>query len=202
MLGKVFSLFTQVTHPAERSQGGLGIGLSLVEGLVRLHGGSVEARSEGLGKGSEFIVRLPRTRMPRRRRRPRATAPWQARGPPAPRRVLVVDDNRDAADTLAELLRMMGNDVQVAHDGTCAGCAPRFKPEVVLLDIGLPDVNGYDVARRVRPVPGMRQPRLIALTGWGQHEDKRRAAEAGFDDHWTKPVDPSRLQELSRNLRA
>jgi PAS domain S-box-containing protein len=203
MLGKVFSLFTQVTHPAERSQGGLGIGLSLVEGLVRLHGGWVEARSEGLGKGSEFIVYLPRNQqgafLPAQ---PAASAAARS-ATQTPRRVLVVDDNRDSADTLAELLRMMGNEVLVAHDGTGAlACAPQFKPDVVLLDIGLPDVNGYDVARQLRSVPGMRQPRLIALTGWGQHEDKRRAAEAGFDDHWTKPVDPSRLQELSRNLRA
>src|SRR3990167_10085481 len=98
---------------------------------------------------------------------------------------------------------MLGNEVRVANDGTGAlACGPHFKPDVVLLDIGLPDVSGYDVARQLRRVPGMRQPWLIALTGWGQHEDKRRAAEAGFDDHWTKPVDPSRLQELSRNLRA
>jgi len=203
MLGKVFSLFTQVTHPAERSQGGLGIGLSLVEGLVRLHGGSVEARSEGLGKGSEFIVYLPRTRhaafLPTQ---PPAGRAMAGNAASAPRRVLVVDDNRDAADTLAELLRMLGNEVLVAHDGTGAlACAPQFKPDVVLLDIGLPDLNGYEVARQLRHVAGMRQPRLIALTGWGQYEDKRRAADAGFDDHWTKPVDPARLQELSRNLR-
>ncbi|MDP3762205.1 MAG: ATP-binding protein [Ramlibacter sp.] len=203
MLGKVFSLFTQVTHPAERSQGGLGIGLSLVEGLVRLHGGSVEARSEGLGQGSEFIVYLPRTRnasfLPAQ---PPAGPAMAGNGASAPRRVLVVDDNRDAADTLAELLRMLGNEVLVAHDGTGAlACAPQFKPDVVLLDIGLPDLNGYEVARQLRQVTGMRQPRLIALTGWGQYEDKRRAADAGFDDHWTKPVDPARLQELSRNLR-
>jgi PAS domain S-box-containing protein len=202
MLGKVFTLFTQVTHPMERSQGGLGIGLSLVEGLVRLHGGWVEARSEGLGKGSEFIVYLPRTQDGASLAAAPAETAAARTGPMSPRRVLVVDDNRDSADTLAELLRMMGNEVLVAHDGTAAlACAPQFKPDVVLLDIGLPDVSGYDVARQLRRVPGMRQPWLIALTGWGQHEDKRRAAEAGFDDHWTKPVDPSRLQELSRNLR-
>jgi PAS domain S-box-containing protein len=201
MLGKVFSLFTQVTHPAERSQGGLGIGLSLVEGLVRLHGGSVEARSEGVGRGSEFIVYLPRNPYIAPEPPQPTAAAVRAEGS-APRRVLVVDDNRDAAETLADLLRMLGNEVLVAHDGTGAlACAPGFKPDVVLLDIGLPDLNGYEVARELRQVPGMRQPRLIALTGWGQHEDKRRAAEAGFDDHWTKPVDPARLQELSRNLR-
>lgn len=200
MLGKVFSLFTQVTQPAERSQGGLGIGLALVEGLVRLHGGTVEARSEGPGRGSEFIVRLPRNPYIAPEPPPAPRDPERV-GPQVPRRVLVVDDNRDAADTLAELLRMLGNEVLVAHDGNGAlASAPGFKPDVVLLDIGLPDVNGYEVARRLRQVAGMRQPRLIALTGWGQHEDKRRAAEAGFDDHWTKPVDPVRLQELSRSL--
>jgi PAS domain S-box-containing protein len=202
MLNKVFALFTQFHHPAERSKGGLGIGLSLVDGLVRLHGGSVSAHSEGLGKGSEFVVCLPRT--------PPSVPEAPAPGRPEPttqagsvvRRVLVVDDNHDAAETLAELLRMLGNQVAVVHDGNAAlSSAPVFKPDVILLDIGLPDINGYEVAQRLRQIQGMRQPRLIALTGWGQHEDKRRAAEAGFDDHWTKPVDPARLQELSRNLR-
>lgn len=199
MLGKVFSLFTQVTHPAERAQGGLGIGLSLAEGLVRLHGGSVEARSEGLDKGSEFIVYLPRSR---------PAASQAAPGRPQPhagerisarsRRVLIVDDNQDAANTLAELLHMLGSEVAVAHDGITA--VPRiaqFAPDVVLLDIGLPDINGYEVARRVRALENVRQPRLIALTGWGQEQDKRLAAQAGFDEHWTKPVDAARLQQLA-----
>jgi len=203
MLRQVFALFTQVTRPAERGQGGLGIGLSLVEGLVRLHGGKVEARSDGLGHGSEFIVYLPRTRPAASG----AAAPGPAAQTPHPglavRRILVVDDNRDAADTLAELLRMLGNEAAVALTGAVALTrAPEFKPDVVLLDIGLPDMDGYQVARQLRKIPGMRQPWLIALTGWGQHEDKRRAAEAGFDDHWTKPVDPARLQELSRTLRS
>lgn len=198
MLKKVFGLFTQVTHPAERSQGGLGIGLSLVEGLVRLHGGSVEARSEGPNKGSEFIVYLPRTQSAARATGP---APGEPRAHATPaRRILVVDDNRDAAETLAELLQMLGNEVDVARDGISAvDRVAQFGPDVVLLDIGLPDINGYEVARRVRRLEGVRQPRLIALTGWGQQQDKHLAAQAGFDHHWTKPVDLARLQELSRN---
>ncbi len=200
MLRKVFGLFTQVTHPAERSQGGLGIGLSLVEGLVRLHGGSVEARSEGPQKGSEFIVHLPRTRssaMPADHPPGEQCAQARAGQPP---RILVVDDNQDAAETLAELLHMLGNEVAVALDGNSAVArTTQFQPDVVLLDIGLPDINGYEVARRVRQLPGARQPRLIALTGWGQQQDKRLAAEAGFDEHWTKPVDIERLQALSRS---
>ena len=199
MLTKVFGLFTQVSHPAERHQGGLGIGLSLVEGLVRLHGGSVEARSPGLGGGSEFIVRLPR-RVPapagsdEDETRPQPLQPLPAARP----RILVVDDNVDGAATLAELLRMMGCDVSVANDGHSAVTAvAEHRPEVVLLDIGLPDINGYEVARQVRAMRGLRQPRLIALTGWGQEQDKRMAAQAGFDEHWTKPVDPARLQQLA-----
>jgi signal transduction histidine kinase len=216
MLNKVFSLFTQVTHPSERSQGGLGIGLSLVDGLVRLHGGTVEARSGGLDKGSEFIVHLPRTSdapatapapapeselKPAPEPAPAATAALPDGGRPlsGSPRVLVVDDNRDAAMTLAELLQMMGSEVAVAHDGASAvACTVQFAPDVVLLDIGLPDINGYEVARRIRALEGVRQPRLIALTGWGQEEDKKLAALAGFDEHWTKPVDPQRLQDLTR----
>jgi signal transduction histidine kinase len=201
MLGKVFGLFTQVTHPTERRQGGLGIGLSLVDGLVRLHGGRVEAHSPGLDKGSEFTVFLPRTdegagSAPA----PNARTAAEPTPPPTttPRRLLVVDDNEDAANTVAELLQMAGNDVAVASDGMSAVEKTReFRPDVVLLDIGLPDINGYEVARRIRKLEGVRQPILIALTGWGQQQDKQLAAEAGFDHHWTKPVDPARLLELS-----
>jgi PAS domain S-box-containing protein len=199
MLGKIFGLFTQVTHPAERTQGGLGIGLSLVEGLVRLHGGSVEARSEGLDKGSEFIVYLPRLRPPVPTAAPHGTAHDANRSAAARRRrILVVDDNQDAANTLAELLQMLGSEISVAHDGASAvERVVEFTPDVVLLDIGLPDIDGYEAARRIRGLEGVRQPRLIALTGWGQEQDKRLAEQAGFDDHWTKPVDPQRLQQLA-----
>jgi PAS domain S-box-containing protein len=202
MLGKVFALFTQGSHPSESSQGGLGIGLSLVDGLVRLHGGSVDAHSEGLDKGSEFVVRLPRADVqepvapvqPHETARQRQDAGATRNRP----RVLVVDDNGDAAGTLAELLQMLGSEVSVAHDGASALTqTDQFRPDVVLLDIGLPDMNGYEVARRIRSVHRLRQPRLIALTGWGQDEDKRLAQQAGFDEHWTKPVDPQRLQDLA-----
>jgi CheY-like chemotaxis protein len=199
MLDKVFTLFMQVTHPVQRSQGGLGIGLSLVQALVRMHGGSVEARSAGLGQGSEFIVELPREAPGQAP----AAAPAQAAAHATQtsrqgKRVLVVDDNQDAAITLAELIRMMDSETEVAHDGASAVAAvSRFQPDIVLLDIGLPDINGYEVARRIRALPGLVQPRLIALTGWGQEQDKRMAEQAGFDEHWTKPVDPLRLQELA-----
>ena len=199
MLGKVFGLFTQVTQPTERRQGGLGIGLSLVEGLVRLHGGRVQAYSGGVDQGSEFTVRLPRHRLrdapeAAGKAAPSVPAPPQAQS----RRLLVVDDNEDAASTVAELLRMSGNEVKIAHDGGSAvSVTAEFRPDLVLLDIGLPDINGYEVARRIRKLPGVRQPVLIALTGWGQQQDKDAAAQAGFDHHWTKPVDPQRLQELS-----
>lgn len=198
MVNKVFDLFTQATHPAERGQGGLGIGLALVQGLVRLHGGTVEARSAGPREGSEFTVYLPRTAVAS----PRAGSGDEA-GPgaaPAPLRILVVDDNQDAADTLAELLQMLGNEVAMARDGASAiDRVAQFAPDVVLLDIGLPDINGYEVARRIRRLEGIRRPQLIALTGWGQPQDKHLAAQAGFDQHWTKPVDLARLQQLSRN---
>ncbi|WP_332814741.1 hybrid sensor histidine kinase/response regulator [Ramlibacter sp.] len=201
MLRKVFGLFTQAGHPAERHHGGLGIGLSLVDGLVRLHGGQVEAHSAGPDKGSEFVVVLPRHRREAAAagagpggERPAAPAPTQ---PPA-RRMLVVDDNEDAASTVAELLKMSGIEVRIAHDGLSAvDCTAEFRPDVVLLDIGLPDISGYEVARRIRKLEGVRQPMLVALTGWGQPQDKEAAAAAGFDQHWTKPVDPLRLQELS-----
>jgi PAS domain S-box-containing protein len=198
MLRKVFGLFTQVTHPSERRQGGLGIGLSLVDGLVRLHGGRVEAFSEGLDRGSEFVVRLPRNL-------PEAPQAWAAardgaaaEAPSAQaRRVLVVDDNEDAASTVADLLEMTGNEVRVANDGSSAlRQVQSFKPDIILLDIGLPDINGYEVARQVRALQGVRQPLLEALTGWGQQQDKDAAAQAGFDLHWTKPVDPARLSSL------
>jgi PAS domain S-box-containing protein len=200
MLSKVFGLFTQVTHPSERSQGGMGIGLSLVEGLVRLHGGSVEAHSQGPDKGSEFIVYLPRLKPAATTVEPQGTAQVVSTEPAAGRRrrILVVDDNADAANTLAELLQILGSEISVAHDGLSAvERVAQFSPDVVLLDIGLPDINGYEVARRIRGLEGLPQPRLIALTGWGQEQDKKLAAQAGFDDHWTKPVDSDRLQQLA-----
>jgi CheY-like chemotaxis protein/two-component sensor histidine kinase len=195
MLPRVFEMFTQVEQSQERSQGGLGIGLTLVQRLVQLHGGTVEAHSDGPGKGSEFVVRLP-VAGPARARGPQGAADGgQVVAPPACR-ILVVDDNRDAADSLAVLLRMMGHEVHTAHDGLEAvGAVAVLQPDVVLLDIGLPKLNGYEVARRVRQgrAEGVV---LIALTGWGQEEDRRRSREAGFDHHLTKPVELAALQQL------
>ncbi len=197
MLRRVFGLFTQAPQEDEHRKGGLGIGLSLVDGLVRLHGGHVEARSEGLGKGSEFIVHLPRLAR-EAAAAPAAPAPPEAEPAHAPRRVLVVDDNVDAATTVADLLSMTGSEVDVVHDGHSAVAhAASFKPDVVLLDIGLPDISGYEAARQIRKLQGVRQPKLIALTGWGQAQDKQMAAQAGFDQHWTKPVDPQKLLDLA-----
>jgi PAS domain S-box-containing protein len=194
-LPHLFEMFSQIAPALERSQGGLGIGLSLVRGLVELHGGRVEARSKGPGKGSEFIVRLPVADVPivQESRQP---AEDNKEASSRKRRILVVDDNRDAADSLALMLQMMGHDTRTAYDGAEAvQAAESFRPEVVLLDIGLPKMNGYEVAGRIRQQPWGASVTLIALTGWGQDEDKRRASEAGFDHHLTKPVEAASLRE-------
>lgn len=191
-LPRTFDLFTQGSDASQPSHQGLGIGLYLVRGLVEMHGGSVTASSDGPGKGSRFTVTLPRIAPPADRVTPETQEPGIRTG----RKVLVVDDNVDAAETLAYLLEALGHSPTTATTGA-AGLEKCLdtQPDVVLLDIGLPDVNGYEVARRIRSSPGQR-PRLIALTGWGQAEDKARAMRAGFDEHWTKPVDPKKLQGL------
>ncbi|MFP5289133.1 MAG: ATP-binding protein, partial [Thermoanaerobaculia bacterium] len=198
MLPRIFEMFTQVDRSLERTQGGLGIGLSLVRGLVELHGGSVEARSEGLGRGSELLVRLP-VHPPAR---PDRDAPGGSR-PAAPprRRILVVDDNRDAADSLALLLTLQGSEVRTAYDGLEAvEAAAEFHPDIVLSDLGMPRMNGYDAAQRIRErCPGVV---LVAMTGWGQEEDKRRSSEAGIDFHLVKPVDLETLEQLLASLEA
>jgi PAS domain S-box-containing protein len=194
MLPKVFDLFTQVESARHRSQGGLGIGLTLVRDLVRLHGGTVEAHSDGLGKGSEFVVRLPALKEPPARRVDSAN---RERQPGAGKRVLVVDDDEDAAESLALLLRVAGHEVYTAHDGPAAVVEARLhRPAVVLLDIGLPGMGGHDVARRLREEAGPGEPVLVAVTGYGHEEDLRLSREAGFDLHLTKPVDPSFLQQM------
>jgi PAS domain S-box-containing protein len=200
MLPQVFDLFRQADRSLDRSKGGLGIGLSLVRKLVELHGGSVEAHSEGLGKGSEFVVRLPvRPAAPQSRSQERtAQAPVQS---DHPLRVLVVDDNVDAAETLRLLLTMSGHDIDTAHSGeTALQTANDFRPEVVLLDIGLPGLNGYQVAERIRRTPELKKVVLIAMTGYGQEEDRQRTQQAGFNFHLVKPVDPQQLQELLTTL--
>jgi len=195
-LSDIFDLFTQVDETRSRVQGGLGIGLTLVQRLTQLHGGRVEARSEGPGRGSEFRVTLPLAS--------RQRAPAGARTslePPArvaaPRRVLVVDDNRDAADSLAALLGVLGADCHVAYDGGSAlDAIPSLQPEMVFLDLGMPGIDGYEVARRIRRPERGAAPFLVALTGWGQPDDRRRTREAGFDQHLVKPVDLGALRSL------
>jgi PAS domain S-box-containing protein len=195
MLDRIFDMFMQVDRGAENAQGGLGIGLTIVKRLVEMHGGTIEARSEGPERGSEFIVRLPIVDA-----KPLAASSEDARPPNAKTlaslRVLVVDDNTDAADSLSMLLRSFGHEVKVAYDGLEAvGAAIAFRPDVALLDIGLPKLYGYDAAKRIREAlgPGVL---LIAITGWGQEDDRRRSHEAGFDHHLTKPVDFNRLLAL------
>jgi PAS domain S-box-containing protein len=194
-LSHVFEMFAQVESAVDRSQGGLGIGLSLVKRITDLHGGSVDALSDGLGQGSTFIVRLPimrhRRHVPAESDAPASAVPAQAR------RVLVVDDNQDAASTVAMLLESRGHEVKTAHDGEQAlRVASDFKPDVVLLDIGLPKMNGYDVCRRLREQSWSEGLIVVALTGWGQTEDRRKSEVAGFDEHLVKPVDPEVLMRL------
>ena len=188
LLPRVFDMFSQVQTSLDRAEGGLGIGLALVKGLVELHGGRVEARSAGLGRGAEFVVWLP---LPEGAA---AAAPRDERRildrPAAPARILIADDNRDAASSLASLLALDGHETRVVNDGALAiSAAHAFKPHVALLDIGMPRLNGYEVAREIRAAPWGKEVTLIAVTGWGQAEDKRRAQEAGFDHHFTKPLD-------------
>jgi len=196
-LPHVFEMFSQVAPALERSQGGLGIGLSLVRGLVELHGGSIEPRSAGVGKGSEFIVRLSLAGTLRRVEDAKLEPSSLPTEPPTRRRVLVVDDNRDAAQSLAMLLREMGHETRTSSDGLEAvQAAATFQPDVMLLDIGLPNLDGYEVARRIRRQPWGKRILLAALTGWGQDEDKSGSKTAGFDRHLTKPVEPFALREL------
>ena len=197
LLPRVFDLFTQADRSLDRSQGGLGIGLSLVQKLVELHGGTVTAQSAGLGQGSEFIVRLPALSLVSESIAPIKTAKPQAHTS----RVLVVDDNKDAADMLVMMLQMFGHEVQAAYDGqTALETAVEYQPTFVLLDIGLPDMNGYEVARRLRQQPETKRVLLIAMTGYGQDSDRQQSQEAGFDYHLVKPVEPQKLQDLLETL--
>ena len=195
MLDRVFNMFAQV-NAGSRAHGGLGIGLTLARTLVHLHGGSIDAASEGEGRGCEFTVRLPLAgEAVAAARPPDRTAPEQASAPL--RRVLVVDDNHDAADSLGMLLQFLGADVKVVHGGREALDALRdFRPAVVLLDLGMPGMNGLEVARHVRDDPELAGITLVALTGWGQREDRRRTREAGFDYHLVKPADVGTLQSI------
>ncbi len=197
MLPHIFDVFVQADYAAMHSQGGLGIGLTLVKSLVEMHHGSVEASSAGLGKGSEFVVRLPLSSQKGEGAIEENHEEEQQAERTVSHLLLVVDDNMDAAESLALMLRLHGHDVRVAHDGPSAlKMANDCRPDMIFLDIGMPVMNGYEVAERLRQQPGMESVRLVALTGWGQQEDRRRSAEAGFDDHFVKPMEPKALEDL------
>jgi PAS domain S-box-containing protein len=202
MLPRVFDMFSQIDRGNEHSEGGIGIGLALVKGFVELHGGTVEARSAGLEQGSEFVVRLPsslRTQTPV----PPAPENLPPRESAGVRRVLIADDNRDGAEIMAMLLTHSGFEVQLAHTGPEAlAVAERQKPDFAVLDIGMPGMSGYEVARAIRSQTWGTAITLIAVTGWGQEDDKRKAKEAGFDHHLTKPIDPGALERLMAGPQA
>jgi CheY-like chemotaxis protein/two-component sensor histidine kinase len=195
MLPHVFEMFSQGEQTRARTFGGLGIGLTLVKRLVEMHGGTVAAESTGLGMGSTFVIRLPAVLDSSHRPQPQAEG-LAHMSPPA-LRILVVDDNRDAADSLAMLLRTAGNDIRTAYDGLEAvQVASEFRPDVVLLDIGLPKIDGHEVAQRIRKEPWGRQMCLIAVTGWSDETDRARSRAAGFDHHLVKPLDTGHLAHL------
>jgi CheY-like chemotaxis protein len=198
MLDRVFELFAQVDQSPARTRGGLGVGLTLVKRLVEMHGGTVKARSEGLSKGSEFEVRLPLLREEARavdRRRGSADA--------RRRRLVLVEDNPDIGETLRDLLQILGHRVELAGDGLRGvQLALATRPDAALVDIGLPGIDGYEVAQRLRADPVGREMLLVALTGYGRPEDRERALEAGFDAHLVKPVDPEDLTSLIGELSA
>jgi CheY-like chemotaxis protein/two-component sensor histidine kinase len=200
MLPRVFDMFAQVDRSMERAQGGLGIGLALVKRLVEMHGGAVAATSDGPDLGCRFVVRLPLIRAP-------ATAPRMDAGHELAAeetdglRVLVVDDNADSAESLSQVMQILGYPVAVAHDGVEAvEVAGAWRPAVVLMDIGMPRMSGLEAAHALRKLPGGERFWLIALSGWGQSEDRRKSREAGFDHHFVKPVDVEALIDLIRNL--
>ena len=200
-LPHLFEMFTQVTASLPRSQSGLGIGLGLVKQLVEMHRGTVEAHSSGIGQGSEFVVRLPLFDQPNRQQTENEVE--TGRPPPVQsgHRLLVVDDNRDAALSLAMLLRVRGHEVQVAHNGAAAlEMASSYRPHMIFLDIGMPAMDGYEVARRIRRMTELKGVVLAALTGWGQEDDRRRTGDAGFDHHLVKPPEPRDLEELLASL--
>jgi CheY-like chemotaxis protein/nitrogen-specific signal transduction histidine kinase len=198
LLPRIFDLFTQAENSLDRSQGGLGIGLCLVQRLVEMHGGSVHADST-VGQGSEFVIRLPIAQPA-----PQAPSPGAPTSQAAPRslRVLVVDDNVDLARSLASLLKASGHDVRTAHDGPRALEAAReFRPNAVLLDIGLPGMNGFEVAQRMRQEPILQNVVLVAMTGYGQETDRQRSQAAGFDHHLLKPADFALVQQVLATVR-
>jgi CheY-like chemotaxis protein len=201
LLGSVFDLFVQGARTLDRSEGGLGLGLSLVKSLVELHGGAVSATSEGPGRGSEFCFTLPLVPESQLDSGPRASlAPPRRR---RPQRILLVDDNRDAADSTAQVLREVGHEVHVAYDGpTALALSQEHAPSLAVLDIGLPVMDGYELARRLRTQRPRTELKLVALTGYGQKSDRQRSQEAGFDAHLVKPVAMEQLLSLVSELGA
>jgi CheY-like chemotaxis protein/two-component sensor histidine kinase len=202
-LPRIFRMFGQADKDHKRSQGGLGIGLALAKSLVEMHGGCIDVHSEGVGRGSEFMIRLPLAK----EQLPIVDAPALESLENVPTtihsRVLVVDDNQDAAASLAVLLRMLGNDVETANDGPAAlEAIQSFRPSVVLLDLGMPGMSGFEVAQHAEALPAGRESILVALTGWGQEDDRRRTRDAGFQHHLVKPVDLSTLQALLADIQA
>jgi len=198
MLPRVFDLFTQGEPDAERSHTGLGIGLALSRRLIEMHGGSIEANSEGSGHGSTFTIHIPISSAS-----PAEAPPERTTGPQdIKRRVLVIDDNEDAANAMAMLVEAVGGEPQVAYDGTSGlKKMSEFTPDVVLLDIGMPGIDGYETCRRIRQEFGS-DVVVVALTGWGQDQDKQEALRAGFDAHLTKPADPATLELLLAHAKA
>ncbi|WP_161603323.1 PAS domain S-box protein [Blastopirellula marina] len=190
---QIFEMFAQIDRPLEMGYTGLGIGLTLVKQLVELHGGTIDVQSEGADQGSEFFVRLPIVGEPKRATPAELTASPQ----PTKLRVLIVDDNKAAATMLKMVVKMLGNEVMTAHDGEQAiAAAVEFSPDIVLMDLGMPKMNGYEAAREIRRQPWGQKMVLVALTGWGQDEDRQRTAEAGFNHHLVKPAEPNDLQKL------
>jgi CheY-like chemotaxis protein len=195
MIGRIFELFVQQSQTLERSHGGLGLGLAIVKSLVEMHGGSVHARSEGIGLGSEFRVELPASAAPAALDRARLPPPRHASHG---KRILVVDDNLDAGSALAELLKVLGHEAYLAHDGADAlRKAARLNPEIALIDIGLPEMDGYELAARLRQqsAPG-HAPLMVAVTGYGMESDRERSARAGFSAHLVKPLDLATIERL------
>ncbi len=202
MLAMIFDLFVQAERRLNRSQGGVGIGLTLVRRLVEMHGGTVAAYSEGLGKGSEFVVRLPALPNDRQGGVPAPAQERQVASPAIHRRILVVDDNVDAVESLALLLRLDGHEVQAVYDGPSAlAAAATNPPEVAILDLGMPGMDGYELARRLRKLPETKDVLLLALTGWAEANDRQRCFEAGFDGHLPKPVDWEALRQFLAHPR-
>lgn len=202
MLPQIFELFVQVDHSSTKSQGGLGIGLTLVRNLVEMHGGTVEAKSAGLGCGSRFMIRLPLSTRSEARQTESDPAHDQRSPATSGLRLLVIDDNQDAANSLAMLLRMQGHEARVANSGAGAlETVATYIPDLVLLDIGMPVMDGYEVSRRLRKTPGLEKTVVAALTGWGQPEDRKRTEAAGFDHHLVKPLEPQALAKVLADLK-